>query len=649
MKVRAAKIFAFICACFFTFSALAATPAESCFNYKKAQDYSRAVQAGREAVRLAPKSGDAYLCLGQTYYELGDFDLAFKNLQQAEHWYSDKIDLSIVYSSLGHVTSQKGNLQQSLNYYSRSLGLARELGDKSLEASGLASIASIFSDRGELDKSLDYYRQSLNIQPVESRKSATYNNIAMLYLSREDYVSAIHYIDKAISLDRRFGDYHGAAQMLLNKGAIQTSQRNFDDAEKNLNEGLAAIRQVGDLYWESVALKYLGELAEARGMIDVAKSQYQKSLELARTAGATSDAESMARKLALLQKDLTTISYGVVEIGSKGVKAAVVNSYMDEQGRLRYQTGFKKSINTDVLQGVVDTGEFSPEAIEDTAKAVSLLVAEIRSNAKNVADNIYIVGSSALSIAMNRDRLGARVQELAGGQPYFINSSQELSFGMIGSVPDKLLYKTALLDIGSGNGRIGYLISEKGERKSGQAVIDLRAGSTSLTDLANKSKAPAESYISVLNRVVENEIAPSFAAEIKQYPVLSRHQNLMVVGGAAWSMATLMHPENQGTYVHLSLGDLSSYYERITRDPGALLNPDLSAISDMKVRETASKQVEAVKKTFTIENLQAGARLLKLVADTVPLGKAEIYFNRDGNWAYGFAASVMMTKRLAKK
>lgn len=649
MKTVVTKIVAFTCACLIAISAFAATPVENCFNYKKAQDYSRAVQAGREAVRITPKSGDGYLCLGQSYHQLGDLDLAFTNLQQAERRYSGKNDLAIVYSEMGQISRLKGDLQQSLNYYSRSLGLVREIGNKSSEAAMLGNIAGIFSDRGDLDKALDYYRQDLSIEPVESRKATTYNNIAMVYSSREDYVSAIQYLDKAIALNQRFGDYHGAAQNILNKGGTQTEQRKFDDAEATLNEGLAAIRKVGDRFWESVALGYLGELAEARGNIDVAKAKYQEALQLARTAGATSKVESIARKITLLQKDSTTVSYGVVEIGSKGVKAAVVTSYMDEQGRLRYQTGFKKSINTDVLQGVVDTGEFSPEAIENTAKAAGVLVAEIRSNAKNIGDNIYIVGSSALSLAMNRDRLGARVEELAGGQPFFINSSQELLFGMIGSVPDKLLYKTALLDIGSGNGRIGFLISEKGERKSGQAVIDLRAGSTSLTDLANKSKTPAESYISALNRVVEQEIAPRFAADIKQYPVLSRHQHLMIVGGAAWSMTTLMHPENQGTYVQLSLDDLSSYYERITQDPGALLNPDLSSITDVKVREAASKQVEAVKKTFTVENLQAGARILKLVADTVPLGNADIYFNRDGNWAYGFAASIMTAKRLAKK
>lgn len=642
------NVVAIAVACLMAVSAFAVTPIENCFNYQKAQDYQRAVQAGRAAVRLAPKSGDSYLCLGESYHQLGDLDLALKNLQQAERLYSRKSDLSIVYSQLGQIASLKGDLQQSLNYFSRSLGLDREIGDKSGESSGLSNIAGVFRDRGDLDKALDYYQQSLAIESVELKKATTYNNIALIYSDREDYVTAVEYLDKAISIDRRFGNYHGAAKQLLNKGAVQTDQRKFDDAETTLNEGLVAIRKVGDQYWESIALGYLGKLAEARGAIDVAKSKYQEALQLARTAGATSQAEFMARKIAMLQKDSTTVSYGVVEIGSKGVKAAVVTSFMDEQGRLRYQTGFKKSINTDVLQGVVDTGEFSPEAIENTAKAASDLVAEIRSNAKNIGDNVFIAGSSALSSAMNRDELGNKVQELTGAKPNFINSSQELIFAMIGSIPDNLLYKTALLDIGSGNGRIGYLISPKGDRKSGQAVIDLRAGSISLTDLANKSKAPGESYITALNRVVEKDIAPRFASDIKQYPVLSRHQHLMIVGGAAWSMTTLMHPENQGAYVPLSLDDFRNYYDRITQNPDALLNPDLSVITDLKVREAAIKQVEAVKKTFTVENLQAGARILKLVADTVPLGKADVYFNRDGNWAYGYAASIMTAKRLAK-
>ena len=629
-------------------SALAAGPIEQCFNFMKGQDYPRAVQAGREAVRQNPREGDAHFCLGQAFRAQGNVDVAQKELLQAEQLFSKKGDLAGVYQLLGNVASEKGDLQQALSYQSRALGLCRELGNRPCEATQLSNIAVVFQDRGELDKALDYYLQSLNLTTNEAGKATQYNNVSMLYAEREEYDRAIEYIDKAIGISRRYGDYHSAATELLNKGEVLTERGDHDAAERALEEGLEAIRKVGDKHWESVGLAYLGRLARARGNLDLAKAKYQDAMNLARSIGYTQAAESYARIIASLKKDATTVSYGVVEIGSKGVKAAAVASFFDDQGRLRYLTGFKKSINTDVIKGVTDTGEFSADAIDATAQATNSLITELRANAKNIGDNIFVAGSSALSMAMNRDDLGARIKALTGIDPMFINSAQEMTFALVGSVPDESTHKTALLDIGSGNGRIGYLISARGDRKEGQATIDIRSGSVSLTDLANKTRAPGESYIVALNRVVEKEIAPRFASDVKQYPVLSKHKYLVAVGGAAWAMATLMHPENQGAYVALSFQDFRDYFDRISTNPDAVLNPDLSGISDPKVREAAAKQVESVKKVFTVENLQAGARLLKLVADTVPIGKADIYFGRDGNWAYGLAAGIMASRRLGK-
>jgi tetratricopeptide (TPR) repeat protein len=628
--------------------ACSAAPQEQCESYMKAQDYSRAIQAGRVAVKQNAQSGDAWFCLGRAYEHSGELDLAQKGLLQAERLFSRKGDLSAVYSFLGSIAKDKGDLQQALNYYSRSLALTREVGNKSAEASALNNIALIFASRGDLDKEEDYLRQSLAVEPDELKKATTYGNLGLSQSARGNYATALEQLEQAIAISRRKGDYRGAAITILNKGAVQIEQGALDAADATLRDGMQQIRKVGEKNWEATGLVYQGRLALARGAKDQAKSLYQQALQLARGIGATTTAESCARVLASLQRDASTQSFGVVEIGSKGVKAAVVSSFINDKGQPQYQAGFKKSINSDVIAGVVDTGEFTPEAIDSTAKATKDLVFEIRNQAKNVGDNIFIAGSSGLSAAMNRDELGRKVQELTGISPTFINSAQELYYAMIGSVPEALLYKTALLDIGSGNGRIGYLISPRGERKAGQAVIDLRAGSVALTELANKARAPGEAYLSALNRVVEKDIAPRFASDVKQYPVLSKHHYLMLVGGAAWSMTTLLHPENQSQYVQLSLQDLSDYYQRLASDPDKLLNPDLSSITDEKIRATAAKQVEAVKKTFTLENLQAGARILKLVADSAALGKAELYFNRDGNWAYGMAQSAMFGKRFGK-
>jgi tetratricopeptide (TPR) repeat protein len=620
---------------------------EDCYSLLQAQDYGRATQAGREAIRATPQSGDAHHCLGVSFMQAGDFDAALRNLQQAERLYTRKADLLAIYPLLGQVARNKGDLQQALNYHSRSLGLARELGKRLHEAAALNDVAVIFSRRGEQDKALDYYQQALRLQP-EAERAATYNNIAVLHADKEDYKQAVEWFDKAIALSRRTGDYHGAARTMLNKGAVLTDQGAYEFAEKTLNEGLVAIRKVKDLFWEAVAQGYLGNLTKTREQYEPAKAAYLEALRLAKAAGATQMVEAMGRKLASLDKVRTAVSYAVIEIGSKGVKASVVTSSRDSKGRPNYEAGFRKSINTNIIQGVADTGEFTAEAIDETAKAVAELANAIRVASPNLGNHIIVVGSSALSGAMNRNELAEKVKEQTGFTPRFVTSAQEMTYALYGSINDTLAYKAALLDIGSGNGRLGYLISPRGDRPAGEAVIDLRAGSVSLAELANKARKPGEDYLPALNRVVDSDIAPKLTAELKQYPVIRRHKYFVLVGGAAWAMTTLLKPEDQDSYVTLSADDLRTYFDRLASNPDVLLNPDLNQIANTKVREKAAKQLEAVKKTFTVENLLAGARLLKAVAEANPFGKAEIVFARDGSWGYGVAEANALGQRASK-
>lgn len=626
-------------------SAQAATRVQECFTLLKAQDYSRAVQTGRQATRETPQDGDAHYCLGAAYRLQGDFDSALRSLQQAERLFTSRSDLRAVYAQLGMVATRKGDLQQALNYHSRELALARETGRRSDEATALNNIALIFSDRGDSNKALDYLQQSLNIEPEERSKASRYNNMAMIYAERDENDKAVEYLEKALQINRRYGDYHGAARNMLNKGAVLTDMGKLDEADATLREGLTAIQKVGDKYWEAVAYQYLGALGGARRDAAMTLQNYKEALRLAQLAGATALAEQVARTIDMQQKRVTALSYGVIEIGSKGVKAATVTSSRDENGRTKYETGFRHSINTNIIQGVSDSGEFSPEAIKETVDAVKLLMAGIKLSSPGWNNTITIAGSSALAGAMNRYELVDKIRVETGITPIFINSAQELSYAIKGSTSADRTYKTALLDIGSGNGRIGYLISPRGGRPAGEAVVDLRAGSVTLAELANKARKPSDDYVSALNRVVEQDLQPKFASDIRQYPVVRRHNHFLLVGGAAWAMSTLMHPENRASYVPLSRKDIADYWTRLSQDPQSLLEQDLRHITDDKVKAQAEKEIASVKKVFTLENLQAGARLLKMVADADPFGNASIHFAREGNWAYGLAEAQALVKQ----
>jgi TolA-binding protein len=48
---------------------------DACYNFYKAGDYKRAIEAGKVAVEKYPNNLNAHYCLGISYYAIGEFSL----------------------------------------------------------------------------------------------------------------------------------------------------------------------------------------------------------------------------------------------------------------------------------------------------------------------------------------------------------------------------------------------------------------------------------------------------------------------------------------------------------------------------------------------------------------------------------------------
>jgi tetratricopeptide (TPR) repeat protein len=69
--------------------------------------------------------------LGISYHAMvGEFKLALEHLKRAESLTSDKEDLMYIYNQIGLIYDGMGYLDDALLYYSRSLSLARDLGNR---------------------------------------------------------------------------------------------------------------------------------------------------------------------------------------------------------------------------------------------------------------------------------------------------------------------------------------------------------------------------------------------------------------------------------------------------------------------------------------------------------------------------------------
>jgi tetratricopeptide (TPR) repeat protein len=608
--------------------AFAQPEVDACYNFRKAGDYRRSIEAGKVAVQKYPNNIDAHYCLGISYRMVGEFKLALEHMKRAESLTSDKEDLMDIYNQVGIIYEKMGYLDDALLYYSRSLSLARDLGNKSMQASVLNNIGVVYYYKGELDKALDYYEESLRIQTDEKEKANTYNNIANIYDKKGDYQKAVEYLQKAIEIGERYGDYHGVSRRKLNLGNTYRKMKDYEKAEKYILEGLEGVKKVGDKYWEATGYGYLGLLYRDKGDKKTAKDYLTRAYDLFKSIGAEGNAKEVLSEIQKLEKQRVAV-YGGVEIGSKGVKAQAYRIGLKGDEFYNLQEVFRESINTTIIAGVKETGAFSKDGIEETAQAVKTLIEKLKE--KGVpGDNIFVVASSAISSVKNRDELAKRVEELTGYKLEFLTVKDEVLFGIAGAVPSKYFYNSIFVDVGSGNTKIGYL--EKVGGSINVRSFEIPYGTVSLTERASKGKDFKTELVEVLSKEVE----PVLKREAQKNPAYLNRQNVFLVGGIVWAITTLQKPgQVEEAYVKLSSLDIKNFTLAVRQNPDRVLNPDLSKLKP-ELRDKAKKQIEKVKDVFSVDNLYAGGMLLDSIGRTFNFEKRNLIFPRYGNWLVGY-------------
>jgi pentatricopeptide repeat protein len=250
---------------------------QKCLNFLKTGDYRGAIEAGKKAVAKYPNNPKAHYWLGVSYIKIGEFELALVHMKKAASLISNKKDLMKIYNQIGMIYDTMGYLLNALLYYSKSLSLARELGDRSMQASVLNNIAEIYLENEELDKVLEYCKESLRL---ETDKDSTYNIMATIYIKQGDYQKAVEYFKKAIEIEEKYGDYHGASLTKLCLGDIYRKLKDYEKAEKYLLEGLEGVKKVGDKFWEVVGYKYLGWLYIEKGDEKTAKEYLTRAYKM---------------------------------------------------------------------------------------------------------------------------------------------------------------------------------------------------------------------------------------------------------------------------------------------------------------------------------------------------------------------------------
>ena len=65
--------------------------------------------------------------------------------------------LAVAYNMQGVVSSNKGDYSKAMDYYTSSLEMPKEAGDKTFEAIALGNIALSYDEQGKNRKAMEYY------------------------------------------------------------------------------------------------------------------------------------------------------------------------------------------------------------------------------------------------------------------------------------------------------------------------------------------------------------------------------------------------------------------------------------------------------------------------------------------------------------
>ena len=345
---------------------------------------------------------------------------------------------------------------------------------------------------------------------------------------------------------------------------------------------------------------------------------------------ATSEQNKVCQESTLVEQSGSNV-YGVIEIGSSGVKAEVLQKLPSAESGGSFDLEPREE---DVEPQDVDPIEPEKQAV--TVAAVSDVFEEMQQRFAIPCEHIVIYGSSGFaSKAPHGDALRDEVKAETGRNLELISEPQEAIYVFNAVVPPYRLNEVVMLDIGSGNTKVAY--TNGSDVYSPRETFAIDFGTKSFTT-AVKESDETQAFATAAEAAKETELLPEIQTVLDNNPEVSGKSRVYLAGGISWALTTLTRPcgadqqvieadgELPSEFSPLSAEDINTFYINATRDQETLFSPDLSACSAER-REKAEGDIELIRtKIFDEEQIISGAEILRALSSTMEFSDKEAIF-----------------------
>ena len=256
----------------------------------------------REAFLQESRLGEAQALnrIGSLYSDTGDKQQALERLNLALQIFQSeelrnafpqksRAGESDALQSLGGLYNSLGEYRRALELFQQALELTRGASDTSTRENRDEEI-SILNLLGVTYRALEENQEAL--QHLEAARSlaretgnryleaAALNNLALLRYDAGEEREALEDFERALAIAQSFGDRIGEATTLNNAGSLHLSQGNPSKALEYHERALEIFRDFERVGGEARSLQYIAEVERDRGKLDAALSKTERALSL---------------------------------------------------------------------------------------------------------------------------------------------------------------------------------------------------------------------------------------------------------------------------------------------------------------------------------------------------------------------------------
>jgi hypothetical protein len=370
--------------------------------------------------------------------------------------------------------------------------------------------------------------------------------------------------------------------------------------------------------------------------------------------------------------------YGGIEITSSEIRASVYEFFPDTTLGFDFKKLSESPWNEKIQWKFSSDGDFDTDTLKQTVAVIARLHKEIQKKHKVKPDKIVIVcGSSVLKKINgkeNQARLDGLVLEATGQHIKFVDSKEEFDLQTSVLIPETLIEKTVLVDLGNGGCRGGC--KTKSDRIPLEAV-GVTEFSESMINRANTLKSkPGQNpklkgdqntkpEIDLTDDAMDRYIAASAAIAmddstglrkslrkaIQDNGELTGRKRIELIGGIPWVVATFKNPSGRDqTHTRLTVKQMQEFYTEV-RHFKTYPPLDLPSSITASLKKKLEDDREQMPKSIRQEKLIASTEILKVLAEELRFNDPgrEIYFHNYGQEAIVLAFMQRMWEQATKK